>query len=100
MSILDLVINKVKERIDEACEHGEIPQSERVLSVVAGGFIVGFSAKRILKSPLTAISGLTLGSALVVRGVTGKCAVKGTVEAKKHVNEEDVTIVEHRYFVK
>lgn len=100
MSILDLVIDKVKEKIDEACENGEISQSERVLSVVAGGFILGFSAKRVIKSPLTAISGLTLGGALVVRGVTGKCPIKGAVTPAKPIEEEDVTIVEHRYFVK
>ena len=97
MSILNLAIDKLKERLDDACEHGEIGNSERALSVVAGGFIVGFSVKRLLHSPLTAISGLTLGGALVVRGLTGKCAVKG---ALNEANAEDVTVIEHRYFVK
>lgn len=97
MSILNLAINKLKERLDEACEHGEIGNSERALSVLAGGFILGFSAKRLLNSPITAISGLTLGGALVMRGITGKCAIKGVLN---EANMEDVTVIEHRYIVK
>ncbi|WP_241462455.1 YgaP-like transmembrane domain [Sphingobacterium deserti] len=100
MGILDLTIDKVKEKIDEACEHGQISNSERVLSVVAGGFILGCAVKRVLKKPLTAVSCLTLGAALVTRGITGKCAVKGALDASGESDEKDVTIIEHRHFVK
>lgn len=95
MSIFELATNKIKEKIDEACEHGEISNSERLLSVIAGGLIVGFSAKRIIKYPVASFSGLTLGGALVVRGITGKCPVKGAVEGQK----EEVTVIEHHYVV-
>ncbi|MFD1770173.1 YgaP family membrane protein [Sphingobacterium suaedae] len=98
MGIIELAVEKVKDKIDEACEQGEISNSERLLSVIAGGFILGFSAKRLVRHPLGALSGLTLGGALVARGITGKCPVKGALEAEKV--EDDVTVIEHRYFVK
>ncbi len=98
MAIIDNVVERIKDRIEQACDNGRIPDSERLLSVIAGGFIVAYSVKSVLKNPLTAVSGLTLGGALLVRGVTGKCVVKGAVTP----NEEEVshTVVEHRYFVK
>ncbi|WP_437919638.1 YgaP family membrane protein [Sphingobacterium sp. LRF_L2] len=97
MGIVELGLNKLKHKLDEVCEHGEIGSSERILSVVAGGFIVAFSIKRALKSPLKSFSGLALGTALVARGVTGKCPVKGALEKEP---EETITVVEHKYFVK
>src|SRR5690606_36615355 len=98
MSITDNIIEKLKEKLDRACDNGKIPDYERVLSVVAGGFIVDYSIKSALKNPLTAISGFTLGGALVVRRVTGKCAIKGAIEQNE--DEFTHTVVEHRYFVK
>jgi len=97
MSILEIAVDKIKERITEACEHGEIEGTERVLSVVAGGYILGSSAKRLLKSPLMALSGIIAGGGLIARGVTGKCPFKGILNS---TDENEVTVIEHRYFVK
>ena len=73
--------------------------SERILSVVAGGLILSIGVKQFLKNPITAISGVGLGGALVYRGITGKCTVKSAIE--QLTNEKDeVTVIEHRYFVK
>ncbi|MGO1245142.1 MAG: YgaP family membrane protein [Sphingobacterium sp.] len=98
MAIIDKAVEKIKDRIDQACDNGRVPESERLLSVIAGGFIVAYSVRSVVKSPLTALSGLTLGGALLVRGVTGKCAIKGAISAQEE--ELTHTVVEHRYFVK
>lgn len=96
-NLLTFAFDKIKSKIDEDCIEENIGTSERVLSVIAGGFILGLGVKKILKSPVTGFSGLTLGGALIYRGVTGHCDVKkmlGDKEVKK------VEVVEHRYFVK
>ena len=95
-TLVDKVISKVKSKVDENCENGKIETSERILSVVAGGFILGAGVKFLIKHPLTALSGLSLGGALVYRGVTGKCAVKKAIED----DAERVEVIEHRYFIK
>ncbi|WP_447767731.1 YgaP family membrane protein [Sphingobacterium faecium] len=95
-TLVDKVISKVKSKVDENCENGKIETSERILSVVAGGFIVGAGVRFLIKHPLTALSGLSLGGALVYRGVTGKCAVKKAIED----DAERVEVIEHRYFIK
>lgn len=95
-AIVDKVISKVKNKIEEECENGKIETSERILSVVAGGFILGVGVRYLIKHPLTALSGLSLGGALVYRGVTGKCAVKKAIED----DAQRVEVIEHRYFVK
>ncbi|EEI93311.1 hypothetical protein HMPREF0765_1113 [Sphingobacterium spiritivorum ATCC 33300] len=97
-NILNLALEKVKDKLDTGCVDGNVGNSERVLSVVAGGFILGIGIRNIFKSPLTGFSTLTLGGALVWRGVTGKCVVKDTIA--KATGEKDVTVIEHRYFVK
>ncbi|SJN49136.1 YgaP family membrane protein [Sphingobacterium faecium] len=95
-TLVDKVISKVKSKVDENCENGKIETSERILSVVAGGFILGAGVRFLIKHPLTALSGLSLGGALVYRGVTGKCAVKKAIDD----DAERVEVIEHRYFIK
>lgn len=95
-TLVDKVITKVKSKVDENCENGKIETSERILSVVAGGFILGAGVRFLIKHPLTALSGLSLGGALVYRGVTGKCAVKKAIDD----DAERVEVIEHRYFIK
>lgn len=98
-TIIDYALNKIKTKVDESCVDGNVGTSERILSVIAGGLILGIGTKRLLKNPLTAISGITLGGALVYRGVTGHCTIKAAVD--NLANEKDeVTVIEHRYFVK
>ena len=98
--MINQVVDKMKEKLDTACEKGRISGSERLLSVVAGSFIFGYSAKKIFKRPLTALSGLTLGGALLMRGVTGKCPVKGMIEQAEEEKERNLTLIERRYFEK
>ncbi len=97
-TIVNYALNKVQEKIQESCETGNVGTSERILSVIAGGFILGLGAKRLLKSPITALTGITLGGGLVMRGITGNCPVKETLDDM--TKDESVTVIEHRYFVK
>ncbi|HLT87104.1 MAG TPA: DUF2892 domain-containing protein [Sphingobacterium sp.] len=89
----------MKTKLDDACEHGAIGSSERMLSVIAGGFILGYSVKKLLKKPLSAVSGITLGGALIARGVTGKCPITGAI-GNGEEEEKNLTLIERRYFEK
>ncbi len=95
--LVNSVLKRVKNKINEDCVDGNIAGSERILSVIAGGFILGLGVRTVIKSPLTAITELSLGGALVYRGITGNCSVKRAIEKNK---PEEVTVIEHRYFVK
>lgn len=94
--ILNYAFDALKSKLDASCHDGNVGTSERILSVVAGGFLLGRGIKSIVKHPMTAFSGITLGGALIYRGVTGYCPIKDSVESK----EPEATVIEHRYFVK
>lgn len=98
-AILNYALNKIKAKIDEDCIDGNIGTSERILSVISGGLILSVGIKQLVKHPMTAITGATLGGALVYRGITGRCTIKAAIE-KISDKENDVTVIEHRYFVK
>ncbi|MCW8311823.1 YgaP family membrane protein [Sphingobacterium thalpophilum] len=96
-NLLTFAFDKIKSKIEDDCIEENIGTSERVLSVIAGGFILGMGVKKLFKSPLTGFSGLTLGGALIYRGVTGHCDVKKALEGN---DVKKVEVIEHRYFVK
>lgn len=98
-TLINYAIDKVKRKLDNDCVDGNVGTSERILSVIAGGLILSIGVKQILKNPITAISGVGLGGALVYRGITGKCTIKAAVEQLTNEREE-VTVIEHKYFVK
>ncbi len=98
-TLINYAIDKVKRKLDNDCVDGNVGTSERILSVIAGGLILSIGVKQILKNPITAISGVGLGGALVYRGITGKCTIKNAVEQLTNEREE-VTVIEHKYFVK
>ncbi|MFZ4861483.1 YgaP family membrane protein [Sphingobacterium sp. Mn56C] len=98
-ALINYGLNKLKAKVDEKCIDGNVGTSERILSVVAGGFILGVGIKKIIKNPISALTGLSIGGALIYRGITGHCTAKSALE--KMTNKEDeVTVIEHRYFVK
>lgn len=97
-NILQFAFDKVKNKVDRDCTDGNIGTSERILSVVSGGLILGMGLKRVVKNPLLALSALSLGGTLVYRGVTGHCTIKEVLD--KVSNDPEVTVIEHRYFVK
>lgn len=98
-ALVNYALDKIKRKVDEDCIDGNVGASERILSVIAGGLILSIGIKQLLKHPIAAISGVGLGSALVYRGITGKCTIKSAVD--QIANERDeVTVIEHRYFVK
>lgn len=97
-SVLESTIEKVQDVISGNCKPKNIATSERILSVVAGGLIFGIGITRLFKKPLSALTGVGIGGALIVRGATGHCCVKDKFE--KISDEEQVTVVERRYYVK
>lgn len=97
--LLNYALDKLKKKVDEGCVDGNVGTSERILSVVAGGLILGIGVKQVIKHPMTALTGITLGGALVYRGITGHCTIKSAVD-KMVKKEDEVTVIEHRYFVK
>ncbi len=98
MAILDSILTTLKSRLDQACENGEIACSERIVSVLAGGLLLGTSIRKLTHSPGAALTGLGLGGALLARGVTGRCVVKGLLTEAEE--PDNITIIEHRHFVK
>jgi uncharacterized membrane protein len=98
-TLINYAIDKIKRKVDEDCKDGNVGTSERILSVIAGGLILSVGVRQLLKHPITAISGVGLGGALVYRGITGKCTIKAAVEQLSNEKDE-VTVIEHRYFVK
>ncbi|PVH25350.1 YgaP family membrane protein [Sphingobacterium corticibacter] len=98
MSILNKTLETLKDKLDAECTDANVGGSERILSVIAGGFILGVGVKNLFRSPLTSFSGIALGGSLVYRGVTGKCRL--TSAFNKEEEKPDTTVIEHRYFVK
>lgn len=98
-TLINYAIDKIQKKVDQDCVDGNIGTSERILSVVAGGLILSIGVRHLLKNPITSISGVGLGGALVYRGITGKCTIK-TVVDQMAKEKDEVTIIEHRYFVK
>lgn len=97
-SLIQLALDKIKSKVDSDCVDGNIGTSERILSVISGGLILGMGLKRVVKSPFLALSALSLGGTLVYRGVTGHCTIKEVLD--KVSNDSEVTVIEHRYFVR
>lgn len=98
MGIVDTTLENIKNRMEVACDAGEIERSERVVSVLAGSLMVGNSLTNIVRHPAASITGMLLGGALVARGVAGKCLLKGLLSRNDY--RKKVTVIEHRYFVK
>lgn len=98
MSILNKTFEILKDRLDSKCADGNVGGTERVLSVVAGGFILGVGVKNLFRSPLTSFSGIALGGSLIYRGVTGQCKLTSALNSEEE--KPETTVIEHRYFVK
>lgn len=80
MTLLNILTGRIKENLSDYCEHGEVKGWERILSVVSGAALALLSIKKIKKSPISAISQLTLAGALLWRGISGKCKVKEMID--------------------
>ncbi|SFC75596.1 Protein of unknown function [Parapedobacter composti] len=73
------ILDDVKDRLMDAAEHRNIANSERLLSVGAGAFILYTGITCLFKSPLSALAEITAGGFLLLRGATGYCPVKDSV---------------------
>ncbi|MGK6353115.1 YgaP family membrane protein [Parapedobacter sp. DT-150] len=83
------ILEDVKDRLKEASEHQNIANSERLLSVGAGAFVLYTGITGLFRTPLSSLAEVAVGSYLILRGATGYCAVKDSV-----CPDSNVTIVE------
>ena len=83
------LLDDVRERFREANENRNIANSERLLSVAAGAFVLYTGITRMFKTPLSSLAEVAVGSALLLRGATGYCPIKDSV-----CPEREVTVVE------
>ena len=91
------ILDRIKSKIDQDRMDNNIGASERALSVFSGGLMVGMSLKSLFKHPIKACAGLAVGGVLVYRGITGHSDMKKVVDK---MTEDEVTVIEHRYFVR
>jgi len=98
MEILDTALDTLKGKLEKAYIEGDVGGSERIVSAIAGGFVLSNGIKNILHRPVGAVATIGLGLALLARAATGKCVVKGLVGKKDKAAK--LTVIEHRYFVK
>lgn len=70
------ILDDVKDRLREANDHANIANSERLLSVAAGAFVLYTGITRMFKTPLSSLAEVAVGGALILRGATGYCPVK------------------------
>lgn len=70
--------------------------SERILSVVTAGMLLGSGLKGITSHPIRAVGVIAVGSALLWRAGTGYCPLKKMAGKK---SKKNYTIVEHHYFI-
>ncbi len=84
------ILEDVKGRLREANDNRNIANSERLLSVAAGAFVLYTGITRMFKTPLASLAEVAVGGALILRGATGYCPVTDSVCCNR-----DVTVVEH-----
>ena len=85
------ILDDVKDRLREASDNRNIADSERLLSVAAGAFVLYTGITRMFKAPLSSLAEVAVGGALILRGATGYCPVKDSVCCS---NDVDVTVVD------
>ncbi|WP_188508566.1 YgaP family membrane protein [Parapedobacter pyrenivorans] len=83
------ILDDVRERLREANDNRNIANSERLLSVAAGTFVLYTGITRMFKTPLSSLAEVAVGGALILRGATGYCPVKDSV-----CPQHEITVVE------
>ena len=73
------ILEDVKDRLREANDTRNIANSERLLSVAAGAFVLYTGITRMFKTPLSSLAEVAVGGALILRGATGYCPVKDSM---------------------
>ncbi|WP_256003983.1 MULTISPECIES: SRPBCC family protein [Pedobacter] len=90
-------INKVTDGLSELSieptGRENIDQSERLVSVLAGGWLLYNSLKKLGKHPILALGGVAAGGMMLYRGATGVCPVYTYLD-KDTTDPESIRIVE------
>ncbi len=84
------ILEDVRDRLRDANDNRNIANSERILSVAAGAFVLYTGITRMFSTPLSSLAEVAVGGALILRGATGYCPVKDSVCC-----DREVTVVEH-----
>ncbi len=91
------IIRKIEDRLGELSieptGRENIDQGERLLSVLAGSWLLYKSVKGIGRRPLRALTGTAAAGLLLYRGATGVCPVYERI-GKDTTDPEAITIVE------
>ncbi len=77
---MNRVMDSLVDVVIQTTEHVNISNSERIVSTVAGGFMVWKGLKDTFSSPSSAFIEIVFGSALLYRGVTGYCSIKNRLD--------------------
>ncbi|MFC3199356.1 DUF2892 domain-containing protein [Parapedobacter deserti] len=77
------ILDDVKDRLREAAEHRNIADSERILSVAAGAFVLYNGITCMFKSPISGLAKVAVGGGLILRGATGYCPLTESVCASR-----------------
>lgn len=86
--------NKACQLIDSVTDRGEdanIDNSERLISALAGCFLVFSGVNSLFSKPGNGLALVLLGSGLIYRGTSGYCPVKDKLMAKtdQHTDEDE-----------
>src|SRR5688572_10677164 len=92
-------INKIRSALEECSllqtnENANVDNSERVISIATGTFILFKGLGNLFSHPLLAMGEVALGGALLHRGVTGYCRIKEMVDEPKN---DDIIVTEMHY---
>ena len=89
------ILEDVRDRLRKANDNRNIANSERLLSVAAGAFVLYTGITRMFRTPLASLAEVAVGGALMLRGATGYCPVKDAISCNDAVyGDRDVTVVE------
>lgn len=86
------IIDDVKSALATSCAAKNIANSERVVSLATGSFVLYKGITGFLDAPFSSLIATIVGGALIWRGATGYCPVKD----KLNIRDQEVTVVEHR----
>ena len=95
--ITDKIVSGLKDLSIEPTGKENIDQGERIISVVAGGWLLYKSLKNLAKHPLIGLQGTAAAGLLLYRGATGICPIykkldKDTTDPAAIVITEEITV--------
>jgi len=91
---LNKIMDSIVDVVIQSSDNVNVSNSERIISVGAGAFMVWKGVKDTFSKPSSAFIEIVLGSALLYRGVTGYCSVKDRINNLNKVEQKETYIIE------